>query len=186
VNDLFQVSKFKTKVEDVKFMERELSMHSAELYTTFTENRAKRAIVPDIAVTNHPMITKCIDAIHYGTARTKTAIFEVKGIMKCPTRYATDISPTTKRATDLRARQVEKDYAYRMKNMDHDNATGPGPCTKVLRSTFGGKIQVIVPGAFGEANKELDPLVHRLAKLTAKTPLGQMLSPQNQSKWKIC
>jgi hypothetical protein len=32
------------------------------------------------------------------------------GIMKCPTRYATDISPTTKRATDIRARQVEKNY----------------------------------------------------------------------------
>jgi hypothetical protein len=34
---------------------------------------------------------------------------------------------------------------------------------------------VIVRGAFGEANKKLDPLVHRLAKLTAKTLLGQML-----------
>jgi hypothetical protein len=78
-----------------------------------------------------------------------------------------------------------------MKNMDrdsmgHDNDTGIGQCTKVLRNTFGGKIQVIVPGAFGEANKELDPLVDRMAKLTAKTPLGQMLAPQNQSKWKIC
>jgi hypothetical protein len=34
---------------------------------------------------------------------------------------------------------------------------------------------VIVPGAFGEANKELDPLVHRLARLTAKTPLNRCL-----------
>jgi hypothetical protein len=91
------------------------------------------------------MTTQCIDTIHFGTARNKTAIFEVKGIMKYPTRYATDISPTTKRATDRRARQVEKDYANRMKNMDrdvmgHDNATGPGPCAKVLGKTFGGKI----------------------------------------------
>jgi hypothetical protein len=64
--------------------------------------------------------------------------------------------------------------------MGHDNDTGIGSCTKVLMSTFGGKIQVIVPGALGEANKELelDPLVHRLhvAKLTTKTPLGQMLA----------
>jgi hypothetical protein len=84
---------------------------------------------------------------------------------------------------------VEKDYAHRMKNMDrdvmgHDNATGPGPCAKVLGRTFGGKIQVIVPGAFGEANKELDPLVHRLAKLTAKTPLGQMLAPKTSRSGK--
>jgi hypothetical protein len=113
-------------------------MDSAELYTTWNDNRIKLAVGPDIAVTNHQMTTQCIDTIHYGNARTKTAIFEVKGIMKCPTRYATDISPTTnKRATDRRARQVEKDYANRMKNMDrdvmcHDNATGPGPCAKVL------------------------------------------------------
>jgi hypothetical protein len=78
-----------------------------------------------------------------------------------------------------------------MKNMDrdimgHDNTTGPGPCAKVLGKTFGGKIQVIVPGAFGEANKDFDPLVFRMAKLTDKTPLGQMLAPPNQSKWKIC
>jgi hypothetical protein len=59
-------------------------------------------------VTNHPMTTECIDTIHYGTARTKTAIFEVKGIMKCPTRYATDISPTTKRATDLTLTGLDK------------------------------------------------------------------------------
>jgi hypothetical protein len=107
--------------------------------------------------------------------------------MKCPTRYVTDISPSTKRATDRRARQVEKDYANRMKNMDrdvmgHDNATGPEPFAKVLGKTFGGKIQVIVPGAFGEANKELDPLAHRLARLTDKTDA----CPKNQSKWKIC
>jgi hypothetical protein len=67
--------------------------------------------------------------------------------------------------------------------MGHDNATGPGPCAKVLGKTFGGKIQVIVPGAFGEANKELDPLVHRLAKLTAATTDACC---QNQSKWKRC
>jgi hypothetical protein len=45
--------------------------------------------------------------------------------------------------------------------MGNDNdTTGPGPCAKVRGKTFGGKIQVIVPGAFGEANKELvvDPL----------------------------
>jgi hypothetical protein len=43
-----------------------------------------------------------------------------------------------------------------------------------------------VPGAFGEANKELDSLLHRLTKLTAKTPLATDACPQNQSKWKIC
>jgi hypothetical protein len=75
LNDLFQVSKLKTKVEDVRFMERELSMDTAELYTTWNDNKAKRAVVPDITVTSHPMTTQCIDTIHYGTARTKTAIF---------------------------------------------------------------------------------------------------------------
>jgi hypothetical protein len=65
-------------------MERELSMENAELYATFTDNRAKRAFVPDITATNHPMTTKCIDTIYYGTAMTKTAIFRVKGNMKCP------------------------------------------------------------------------------------------------------
>jgi hypothetical protein len=44
--------------------------------------------------------------------------------------------------------------------------------------TLGEKIQVIVPGDFGEAIKELDPLLYRMAKLTAKTPLGQMLAPK--------
>jgi hypothetical protein len=146
VNDLFQASKLK----DARFLARDLSTDNLELYATFTDNRAKRAAVPDITATNHPMTTELIDTIHYGTARTKTAIFEVNGITKCPARYATAISPTTKRATDRRARQVEKDYANWMKNMDrdimgHDNDTGPGPCTKVLMNTFGGKIQVIVP-----------------------------------------
>jgi hypothetical protein len=107
-----------------------------------------------VTVTNHPMPTQCIDNIQYGTARTKTAIFGLKGIMKCPTRYATDISPTTKRTRDRKARQVEKDYANRMKNMDrdvmgHDSATGPGPFAKVLDSgnSFQGKMQGIVPSA---------------------------------------
>jgi hypothetical protein len=42
------------------------------------------------------------------------------------------------------------------------------------------------PGAFGEANKELDPLelVHRLAKLAAKTTLGQMLAPKTSQSGK--
>jgi hypothetical protein len=71
-------------------------MENAELYATFfNDNRAKRAVVPDTTVTDHPMTTQCIDTIHYGSARTKTAIFEVKGIMKCPTRYVSDISPAT-------------------------------------------------------------------------------------------
>jgi hypothetical protein len=77
VNDLFQVRKLKTKVEDLKFMERELSMVNAELYATFTDNRAKRAAVPAITATIHPMTTECIDTINFGTARTKTANFEV-------------------------------------------------------------------------------------------------------------
>jgi hypothetical protein len=49
-----------------------------------------------------------------------------------------------------------------------------------------GKIQVIAPGALGEADKELDPIVYRMARLTAKTPFGQMLAPQYQSKWRRC
>jgi hypothetical protein len=102
------------------------------------------------------MTTQCIANIHYGTAKTKTAIFAVKAI-----------SPTNMRAAYRRARQVENDFAYRMKNIyrdivGHDNDTGPGPCAKVLQKTFGGKIQVIVPGALGEANKELDPLTQTI------------------------
>jgi hypothetical protein len=86
-------------------------------------------------------------------------------------------------ALDLAPAQTNMDRDV----MGHDNATGPGPCAKVLGKTFGGKIQVIVPGAFGEANKELDPLVHRLAKLNAKThSAGTDASPQNQTKWKRC
>jgi hypothetical protein len=76
-----------------------------------------------------------------------------------------------------------------MKNMDrdvmgHDNATGPEPCANILGKTFGGKIRVIAPGTIGEANKELDPLVHRLATLTAKTPLGQMITPKTSRSGK--
>jgi hypothetical protein len=138
------VSKFETKVKVAKLLERELSRQSAEQYKSWNDKKAKRAVVPDITVANHPMTTQCIDTIHYGTARTQTAIFEVKGIMKCPTRYATDISPTTKTATDRRARQVEKDYANRTKNMDrdvmgHDNATEPGPWAKVLGKPVEGR-----------------------------------------------
>jgi hypothetical protein len=43
------------------------------------------------------------------------------------------------------------------------------PIERSQLRVHGGKIQVIVTGAFGEANKELDPLLQRLAKLTAKT-----------------
>jgi hypothetical protein len=68
--------------------------------------------------------------------------------------------------------------------MGHDNATGPGPSAKVPRKTFGGKIQVIVPGDFEEVNRELDPLVHRLAKLTAKTPLREMHAPKTSRNGK--
>jgi hypothetical protein len=68
--------------------------------------------------------------------------------------------------------------------MGHDYATGPGPCAKLLGNTFGGKDTGDCPRCFGEANNELDPLVHRLAKLTAKTPLGQMLAPKTSRSGK--
>jgi hypothetical protein len=79
------------------------------------------------------MTTECIDTINFGTARTKTAIFEVEGITKCPTRDT---------LLTLLLHPMDRDI------MGHDNDTGIGPCAKVLRNTFGGKIQVIVPGAF--------------------------------------
>jgi hypothetical protein len=64
---------------------------------------------------------------------------------------------------DIPQGSTSGESADRTKNMDrdimdHDNGTGIGPCTKVLTTTFGAKIQAIVPGAFGEANKELAPL----------------------------
>jgi hypothetical protein len=52
LNDIFQASKLKTKVEDVRILPRELSIDNAELYATFTDSRAKRAVVPDITIRN--------------------------------------------------------------------------------------------------------------------------------------
>jgi hypothetical protein len=53
----------KTKV--VKFLERERQ------YKIWNDNKAKRAVVPVVTVTSHPMTTQYIDSIHHGTARTK-------------------------------------------------------------------------------------------------------------------
>jgi hypothetical protein len=56
------------------------------------------------------LMNACISGGSVETLLARRGESRFEGIMKCPTRYATDISPTTKRATDIRARQVEKDY----------------------------------------------------------------------------
>ena len=98
--------------------------------------------------------------------RTKRAVFEVKTVHVCPSRYRR----TGQRAVDTRAKQVPKDYFRRAHGLDKKYApsdtradfSSPGPKGPFERSfdslATGGPTPAVV-GAFGELNKKFDGVV---------------------------
>jgi len=187
INDVLTISGFNTIMEAENIFRGKISAehHDAYLDHYFRRENAdkRRAIIPDILVQNYPASRDDIATVRTATARTKPAIFEIKGLRCTASNY-----PKTIRATDSRARKVPNEYRDKAHLIDVkiapeetrplNSANGPsGPFEKALRTfATSGPIPVVV-GAFGETNKEFDKIVIMCSKLAAKTNYGRRLSP---------
>lgn len=177
LNDCMKVAGLSTAVEARNAFRGKMAMAVHDEYVRrFLQEDSRRGIIPDILAHNYPASRDDVAHIHSASGRTKEAIFEIKGVRVTDSNY-----PKTKRATDVRARKVPKEYLDKARNIDASiapSAAGvPGPFESALKSfATGGPIPVCV-GAFSETNKTFDSLVKMLATLAAKKPDGRSLSP---------
>ena len=89
----------------------------------------------------------------------------------------------TRRATDIRADKVLKDYETKAKALDAElcpelvNANLTGAFENAYRSFAYRGVIPMVFGAFGETNQGFDSIVQLCAKLASKTRQGSWISP---------
>ena len=128
---------------------------------------------PDILVHNYPIKSQDdLDHLDGPSARTKSAIFEIKGL-----RVSDQLYPRTRRATDIRAANVLKDYEQKAKALDVELCPELITANLTGAFAFNGIIPVVF-GAFGETNHDFDSFVRDWAKLAAKTRSGSWISPE--------
>jgi len=145
----------------------------------FLRENLRHGIIPDILVQNYPKDD--VDSLFTTTARTKEAIFEIKGIRVSPNNY-----PISRRATDRRAAQIPTEYRNKARAIDlrlapHSAAT-IGPFQRALRTfATGGPIPLCI-GGFGETNEKFDETIHMLSTLAAQTKYGRNLTPAGSTR----
>ncbi|EJK43855.1 hypothetical protein THAOC_37660, partial [Thalassiosira oceanica] len=88
--------------------------------------------------------------------------------------------------TNQRASNVRRNYRKRTLDLDRDHAPEvvgdgtngqTGPFEEALGQFYTGNVFPIVAGAVGEVNEAASKLVTNLARLTAKTDFGKLMSP---------
>ena len=111
-------------------------------------------------------------------------IQEIKGLRVSDQLYPHSRRVQPKRATDIRAAKVTKDYELKAKALDVElcpelvNANLTGAFEHAYRSfAFNGVVPMVF-GAFGETNEGSDSIIQCYAKLASKTHHGSWISPE--------
>jgi hypothetical protein len=124
-------------------------------------------IVPDLICHNFPSADS---PRHAGrNVSTAQAIFEVKTISACPTRY----ERARTKAVESRATGIKSEYARHVKRIDRafapemtgDDGNAPGPFQIAYRTFCKGGIIPLVIGAYGETNDEFQDLLKVCARM---------------------
>ena len=108
LNDCLKSAGFNTALEPRHLFHGKVSASKHKAYENhFLSNSTHvwQGIIPDILVHNYPASAQDVDTLNTVSARTKEAIFEVKGIRVSRGNY-----PLTSWATDRRAKKVHSEY----------------------------------------------------------------------------
>ena len=139
-------------------------------------------IIPDIVARNYPTGSQRIN--DSGATSSAEAMFEIKTMSPCPSRYSYSTSTTT--PADRKAKWVVSDYDKRFKKLDvlfasdvvGDGRGGiVGPFEAAQRRFYRGQVIPLIFGAFGDINEDADKIIRRLAREAASGDDGMTISP---------
>ena len=141
------------------------------------------AIIPDILVDNFPSKNFCTN-VEDGRHGAVPAIFEIKGIRVCKTRYKLQQNAVEERASKVVPEYIKRahtcDTKYASEAM-RSNPSTPGPFENAIRSfATGGPIPLIV-GGFSEVNTNVIKVLTHAAKFHSTSPEGLLLSPERST-----
>ena len=127
----------------------------------------RTCIVPDLICHNYPSADL---PRHAGrNVSTAQAIFEVKTIAACDTRY----KRARTKAVESRATGIKSEYARHVRRIDQafapdmtgEDGNAPGPFQTAYRTFCKGGIIPLVIGAYGETNDEFQDLLKVCARM---------------------
>jgi hypothetical protein len=181
LNDVFRVAGLRTAMEVRNLFQGRVAAELHDEYIDkFIRMNYRNGIIPDILIYNYPASADDVKTMFTASARTKEAIFEVKGLRITENNY----SLQGERAVDVRARRIPKEYADKAKHIDEaiaPTAEPVGPFSQVLRRfVTGGPIPVVI-GGFAETNKEFDAIISMASQLAARTHAGRHMIPSSSA-----
>lgn len=135
-------------------------------------------IIPDLHALNFPARNGTIN--DSGAIRAAEAIFEVKTMTACRTRYAhnnDNILPANRRAKDVRREYVRK-FKKMDEKFDWETANGtPRAFTQAQTRFICNGIIPLVGGFWAEVNEDFDKTIRLLARTAAATQEATLISP---------